>query len=183
MTSTLFDLTGEALQIQNRINQAAEQLFSDDPAQVSQATAELEALIVDEATNRQQLENKADAWCWVIDRLRAQAISRAEHARRLSELAKSAEHEADVLQDRLIAALQRIDPEQTSWKLLDHKISSRRVTSVELDPELQITDLPDQYQRTKTTVSADKSALGKALKAGEQIPGVQLVERRSWTIC
>jgi hypothetical protein len=182
MTTTLFDLTGEALKLQNRINTAAELLFSDDPAEVAEATAELEALISVEADNRKAVEAKADAWCWAIDHIRVQAAARAEHARRLAELAKDAEHQADVLQDRLIGALQRVDPEETTWKLPEHKITSRRVTSVELDPELQPADLPEQFQRVKTTYTADKTALKAALAAGQAIDGASLVERRSWTI-
>ena len=182
MTATLFDLTGEALKLQGRINTAAEQLFSDDPAEVAAATAQLEALIDAEADNRREVEAKADAWCWVIDHIRAQAAARAEHARRLTELARDAEHQAEVLQDRLVAALQRIDPEETTWKLPEHKITSRRVTSVELDPELQPADLPEQFQRVKTTYTADKTAIKAALAAGQAIDGASLVERRSWTI-
>lgn len=182
MTVTLFDLTGEALKLQGRINEAAELLFSDDPAEVAQATATLEALIGAEDDNRKAIEAKADAWCWVIDQLRAQAAARTEHARRLAELAKAAEHQADVLQDRLVAALQKVAPDATSWKLPEHTLSSRKVTSVELDSELQPVDLPKEFWRVKTTYSADKTALAAALKAGAQIDGAQLVERRSWTI-
>lgn len=180
--TTLFDLTGDALRLQGQINEAAEQLFSDDPAEVAAATAALEALIDAEAGNRRAVESKADAWCWVIDGLRQQAAARAEHARRLTELARDAEHQAEVLQDRLVTALQRIDPEETTWKLAEHKLTSRKTTTVEIDPELQPADLPEQFQRVKTTYSADKTALKAALAAGQQIDGVQLVERRSWTI-
>jgi hypothetical protein len=182
MTTSLFDLTGEALRLQGQINDAAEQLFSDDPADVAAATAQLETLICAEADNRRAVEAKADAWCWVIDHLRAKAINRAEHARRLAELAKEAEHQAEVLQDRLIGALQRIAPDDTTWQLPEHKITSRKVTSVELDPELAPTDLPEEFQRARTTYSADKTAIAAALKAGRQIDGAQLVERRSWKI-
>ena len=182
MTATLFDLTGDALRLQGRINAAAELLFSDDPAEVAEATAQLETLIDAEADNLREVQAKADAWCWAIDHIRAQAAVRADHARRLAELAKAAEHQAEVLQDRLISALQRVDPEETTWKLPEHSITSRRVTSVELDPELLAADLPEQFQRVKTTYTADKTALKAALAAGQAIDGASLVERRSWTI-
>ncbi len=182
MTVSLFDLTGEALQIQNRINQAAELLFSDDPAEVAASTAQLESLIDAETDNRKAVEAKADAWCWVIDHLRAQAAARAEHARRLSELAKAAEQQAEVLQDRLIGALQRVDPEATNWKLPDHTLTSRKTTSVELDPDVQPADLPEQFRRVKTTYSADKAAIKAALALGATVDGAVLVERRSWKI-
>lgn len=182
MTTSLFDLTGEALRLQGRINAAAESLFSDDPAEVAAATAELEALISVEADNRKAVEAKADAWCWAIEAMRAQAAAQKEHARRLAELASEAEHRAEVLQDRLVGALAKVDPEETTWALPEHKLTSRRVTSVELDPELAAVDLPEEFQRVKTTYSPDKTALAAALKAGREIDGAQLVERRSWTI-
>jgi hypothetical protein len=182
MTTSLYDLTSEALLVQARIDAAAEQLFSDDPTEVATATADLEALIATEADNRKALEAKADSWCWVIDHLRAQAVTQRDHARRLAELAADAEHRAEVLQDRLVAALERIEPDRTAWALPEHKLTSRRTTSVEIDPDISPVDLPDGLYRVKTTYSADKTAIKAALQAGTTIDGAQLVERRSWTI-
>jgi hypothetical protein len=178
--TTLFDLTGEALRLQRQINESAELLFSDDPGEAAAATAELEALIAFESGNRRALESKADAWCWVIDHMRAQAGARAAHAQRLKDLAASAEQQADALQERLIQALQKVAPDETRWELPEHKITSRRSQAVELTAE--IIDLPEEFQRTKVTVSADKTALAAALKQGQQIEGAALVERRSWKI-
>ena len=180
--ATLFDLTGDALRLQRQIDAAAADLFSDDPDAVATATATLEALISAESDNRQAITAKADAWCWVIDHLRAQAATRAAHAQRLKDLATAAEQQAEALQARLISALERVDPDATKWELPEHKLTSRRVTSVELNPELAPTDLPEQFQRVKTTYTADKTALAAALKGGAQIEGAALVERRSWKI-
>ena len=178
--ATLFDLTGEALHLQRQINESAELLFSDDPDEAAAATAELEALIAFESGNRRALDAKADAWCWVIDHMRAQAAARAAHAQRLKDLATSAEQQADALQERLIAALQKVAPDETRWDLPEHKITSRRSQAVEVVADA--VDLPEQFQRVKTTVSADKTALAAALKGGAQIEGASLVERRSWSI-
>ena len=180
--TTLFDLTGEALHLQRQINESAELLFSDDPAEVAAATAELEALIAFESGNRRALESKADAWCWVIDVMRVQAAARSAHAQRLKDLATSAERQADALQEQLIAALQKVAPDETRWELPEHKITSRKSASVLLDPDLLPADLPEQFQRVKTTITADKTALAAALKGGTQIEGCSLVERRSWSI-
>jgi hypothetical protein len=182
MSATLFDLTGEARTLQASIDRAAEGLFSDDPADVAAATEALEQLITAEAGNRKALAEKADAWCWVIDGLRATGDARREHANRLRELADEAERRAQALQDQLVAALGRVDPEATKWELPSHKLSSRKSTAVDLDPDLQPMDLPEQFQRVKTTISADRTALAAALKAGQAIDGAQLVERRSWRI-
>ena len=178
---SLFDLTGEALRLSRRIEDAAGALFSDDPAAADRARAELEALITAEAQNRQALEAKADAWCWVIDGIRARAAAQSEHAKRLAALAKEAEQQADAMQDRLVAALAKVDGTATRWKLPSHTLSSRRSVAVELDPGLDPGDLPAELQRIK--IEAGKTAI-KVVLAGDAtaVPGAQLIERRTWTI-
>jgi hypothetical protein len=178
--ATLFDLTGEALQLQRQINKSAELLFSEYPDEVAAATMALENLISAESDNRMAVEAKADAWCWVIDHMRAQADARAAHAQRLKYLATSAQQQADDLQERLIAALQKVAPDETRWDLPEHKITSRKTTAVDVTADAL--ELPGQYQQIKTTITADKTALAAALKGGAQIEGVALVERRSWSI-
>lgn len=179
MTS-LFDLTSYARQLQAQIDTTAEGLFSDDPEEAAAAAKGLEALITAEADNRAALANKADAWCWLISELRATAAARKEHADRLRELADEAECRAEVLQARLVMALQCVDPDATKWELPQHKLTSRRSTAVDL--QVDATDLPEQFQRVKTSITADRQALAAALKAGDAVPGAQLVERRSWQI-
>lgn len=181
-TTTLFHLTGDALRIQALINDAAERLISDDIAEAEAATSELEALIASEGDNRRAIEAKADAWCWAIDHLRARAAARKASAQRLSDLAIADDHQATALADRLIGALLRIEPDATGWSLPEHRITSRRSTAVEIDPDLQPADLPDDLRRVKTTYTADKTAIKAALQAGHDIPGAELVERRSWSI-
>lgn len=178
--ATLFELTGEALTLQRQIDAAAELLFSDDPAEVAAAATTLEGLISAEGDNRRAVEAKADAWCWVIDQLRAQAKARAEHAQRLRDLAAAAEQQADVLQDRMIGVLSKVDPEATKWELPEHKLTSRFTSSVQL--HVKPADLDEPFRRTTVTVTADKTALAAALKAGITVPGVALVHRRSWSI-
>jgi hypothetical protein len=180
MTTTLYALTGDALRLQQQIDEAAADLFSDDPAVVAAATATLEGLISAEADNKQAILAKADAWCWVIDSLRARCDARKARAQALAELAAGDEQQADALQDRLIQALQKVDPDATKYDLPEHKITSRKVTAVDLAAE--VADLPEQFQRVKTTYSADKTAIAAALKQGQQIDGCSLVERRSWSI-
>jgi hypothetical protein len=180
MTTTLYDLTGDALRLQQQIDEAAADLFSDDPAVVAAATATLEGLISAESDNKAAILAKADAWCWVIDSLRARHAARKARADALRELAAADEQQADALQDRLIQALQKAIPDETSYQLPEHKITSRKTTVLELDPELEPLDLWDRYQRTK--VEFDKPAIKTDLKNGHFIGGCSLVERLSWSI-
>ena len=179
---SLFDLAGEAQTLHRRISDIATGLFSEDPLEIAAATESLELLISVEGENRKALLAKADAWCWGIDELRAQAAACREHALRLQELATHDEYKASALQDQLVLMLQRVDPEATSWALPEHRLTSRRSTAVEIDLDLAPEDLPAQFQRVRTTTSADKTALKAALQAGQVVPGVELVERRSWSI-
>jgi hypothetical protein len=182
MTTSLFALTSEATLLAARIDDTAERLFSDDPADVAAATEALEQLITAEAGNRAALTAKADAWCWVIDQLRAKADAQREHAQRLARMAEQAEHRAQVMQDQLVRALGYVDAAATTWELPSHKLTSRSSTSVEIDPDLAPEDLPEQFQRVRTTTSADKTAIAAALKAGTAVPGCALATRRSWSI-
>lgn len=180
MTKSLYGLTDEAIKLETQIREAAEQLFSDDPAEVEAARLELEALLSDEADTREALARKADAWCWVIDRARATAAERKAHAQRLRELAAADEAKADRLQDQLVALLLRTEPDATTFELPDHKLTSRKSEAVELEAEP--IDLPAEFQRVVTRVDPDKTAIKAAIKAGTTVPGAQLVTRRSWRI-
>ena len=198
----LFALTGEGLALQQQIDKEAQRLFSDDPAEVAEATSALEALITAEAENRNALEARADAWCWVIDGLRARAAAQKEHAKRLASLAKEAEQRADTLQGCLVAALLRVRPDENLFILPEHKLTSRKSTAVEVDPDFDPQNLVSELQRIK--IELDKDAAKKRIQAaiaaataglgGEEaaiaaataavtaIPGVSLVERRNWAI-
>jgi len=176
--TTLYDLTGDALRLQQQIDQAAQDLFSDDPAVVAQATATLEGLISAEADTKAAILQKADAWCWVIDSLRARRDARKARAQALAELAAADEQQADALQDRLVAALQKVDPDATRYDLPEHKISSRKSTVVVVDCEPE--DLPMEFARVK--IEANKTAIKDALKGGDEIDGCTLIQRRSWSI-
>jgi hypothetical protein len=181
-SASLFALTSEATLLAARIDDTAELLFSEDPADVAAATEALEQLITAEAGNRAALSAKADAWCWVIDQLRAKADAQREHSQRLARMAEQAEHRAQVMQDQLVRALDHVDPAATKWDLPSHKLTSRQSTAVEIDPDLLPEDLPEQFRRTKTTTTADKAAIKAALVTGTAVSGCTLATRRSWSI-
>lgn len=180
--ASLFDLAGDAFRIEARIAEAAEGLISDDPAIIEIATAELESLIAAETDNEKALLAKADAWCWAIERIRAQADARRSHSTRLAELAAADERKAQSLQDKLIDQLLFLAPDATKFELPNHKLASRASQVVNLDADLEPGDLPEEYQRVKTTVAIDKVAIKAALKAGTEIKGAELVSHRSWSI-
>jgi hypothetical protein len=179
-TTTLFDLSSEAAALARRIDEAATDLLSDDPDEAAAAGVLLELLLQAEEDNRDALLAKADSYCWVINTIVARGQARLEHARRLKALAERDASAAEDLKDRLISALLRSDPAAVRFDLPRHHISSRKTTAVELDVEP--IDLPEEFQRRKITIEADKTALKDAIKAGVIVDGCQLVERRSWKL-
>lgn len=180
MTKSLYGLTDDALRIEALIREQAELLFSDDPGEVDQARDELEALLLWDNETREQLLEKADTWCWVIDRMRATVAERKAHAKRLQNLARYDEERADALEQKLIGLLTKAQPDAISFELPKHKLTSRKVTSV--DAPLTTYEVEPEFVRIKEIRELDKEAIKAALKAGRDVPGARLVERRSWTI-
>ncbi|MFQ6539424.1 MULTISPECIES: siphovirus Gp157 family protein [Aphanothece] len=176
---SLWQLGIEAQELTTAISQLAEQLESDDPEQRQSALAELEAALLAEEGNRQALAAKADATCWVIEHLRGQAAYRQQQAKRLTELARSDAGRADALEESLVLVLTRLQPAATRFSFPNHELSSRRSQAVVIDDEQA---LEPEWLTVKTTSQPDKAAIKEALKAGQQIPGVQLLSRRSWRI-
>ena len=178
-SDSLWQLGSEAQELTTAIGQLAEQLETEDPEQRALALAELEAALLAEEGNKKALAAKADATCWVIEHLRGQATYRTQQAKRLSELARSDAGRADALEESLIFVLTQLQPAATRFSFPDHELSSRKSQAVVIDDEQA---LDAEWLAIKTTSQPDKAAIKEALKAGRQITGAQLLNRRSWRI-
>jgi hypothetical protein len=178
-TGSLWQLGIEAQELTTSISQLAEQLQSDEPEQRSRALAELEGALLAEEGNKAALAAKADATCWVIEHLRGQAAYRQQQAKRLTDLARSDASRAEALEDSLVLVLTRLQPQATRFSFPNHELISRRSQAVEIDDEQA---LAPEWLTVKTTTQPDKAAIKQALKAGQQIPGAQLLSHRSWRI-
>jgi len=176
---SLWQLGIEAQELTTAIAQLAEQLEAEEEDTRNRALAELEAALLAEEGNRQALSAKADATCWVIEHLRAQAAYRQQQAKRLTDLARGDSGRADALEESLVLVLTRLQPSATRFSFPNHELTSRRSEAVEIgDPEA----LDPQWLVVKTTSQPDKAAIKSALKAGHAIDGAQLLCRRSWRI-
>ena len=178
-SGSLWQLGIEAQELTTAIGKLAEQLETDDDTR-AQALAELEAALLAEEGNKQALAAKADATCWVIEHLRGQAAYRQQQAKRLTELSCSDASRADALEDSLVLVLTRLQPTATRFSFPNHELSSRKSQAVEIEDE---DALDPQWLSFSTTSKPDKAAIKEALKAGQLIPGAQLLSRRSWRIC
>jgi hypothetical protein len=178
-SGSLWQLGSEAQELTTAIGQLAEQLETDDPEQRALALAELEAALLAEEGNKQALAAKADATCWVIEHLRGQSAYRSQQAKRLADLARSDSVRADALEESLIFVLTQLQPAATRFSFPDHELSSRKSQAVVIDDE---DALDSEWLTVTTTSKPDKNAIKEALKAGCQITGAQLLNRRSWRI-
>ena len=178
-SGSIWQLGIEAKELTTAIGQLAGQLETDDPEQRASALAELEAALLAEEGSKAALAAKADATCWVIEHLRGQATYRQQQAKRLADLARSDAGRADALEESLIFVLTQLQPAATRFSFPDHELTSRKSQAVVIDDEEA---LDAEWLTFSTTSKPDKNAIKEALKAGRQITGAQLLNRRSWRI-
>ncbi len=159
--------------IDHGIAEAFEKAIDPETGEVidEQAWAELEAL---QMAREDKLENVA---LWVKD-LNAEAAAIKNEEAALKARRQSAEKKAESLKGYLAYALGGAERFKTSKVA----ISWRKSETVELLEGVDPVTLPLEYQRVKVSVEPDKSKLKDALKAGEEIPGVELVEKQNLQI-
>ena len=177
--TSLWALTEEARRLASQIELLAQSLYDDDSNEAAMAAVCLEDLLTEEAGNREAFQRKADGYCYVISQLRGQAHWRQEEARRLQTLAEDDQERAQRLEDLLIRVMTSLAPDETSFELPSHRITSRRSESVEIDDDA---DVPEPYWTVRTQRSPNKTSIKLAIRAGASFPGVRVVERRSWRI-
>jgi hypothetical protein len=178
-SGSLWQLGIEAQELTTAIGQLAERLESDDTDVRQRALAELEAALLADEGNKAALAAKADATCWVIEHLRGQGAYRQQQAKRLTALATADNNRADALETSLVLVLTRLQPKATRFSFPNHELTSRKSQAIEIDDEEA---LDPQWLTVTTTTKPDKAAIKEAIKAGQQIPGAQLLSRRTWRI-
>ena len=198
---TLWEL-GSDLQAETHwIARLSERLDTEDDDERALAIADLEESLALEDNKREAFIRKADATCWVIERLRAEASYHSSQSKRFSALAKREDNRADALESTLIHLLSRLNPAATSHQLLDHRLTSRLSEAVEISdadalPEelitLQVSRTPDKTSikaRIRAAISAAIAGLPAAEAAhlavsiaATAIPGARLIKRRNWSI-
>ncbi|WP_053453663.1 siphovirus Gp157 family protein [Exiguobacterium sp. BMC-KP] len=164
--TTLYALSAQKQQLLNAIAS-----FDLEDMQGSDVIADtLEAL--DEA-----LEGKVESVLHFRQHLLNEAAALKAEEQRLAERRKLREVKAKRLEEYVDECLNVADLKKLETTL--YTVSYRKSTSVEItDAEA----LPVGFLRTKTTTDPDKTAISKALKAGEVIAGAQLVTKANLQI-
>jgi len=178
-SGSLWQLGIEAQELTTAISQLAERLETGDPDERQLALGELEAALLADEGNKAAIAAKADATCWVIEHLRGQASYRQQQAKRLTALAAGDNGRADDLETSLVLVLTRLQPKSTRFSFPNHELRSTRSQAVDIAENAQ---LAPEWLTVTTTTKPDKTAIKAAIKAGQQIPGAQLLSRRTWRI-
>ena len=141
------------------------EVLEDDAANV--VLAELNGL---QMARDEKLENLA---CW-IKGMDADVTAMKAEEKNLAQRRKSLENKRERIFNFLYENLN--GEKITSPRV---KVSYRKTTSVEVT---DLSEIPDTFRRVKVTEEADKAAIKDAYKAGELVPGTQLIERLSMSI-
>lgn len=160
-------------EIDHGLAEAFEKAIDPETGEIidEEAWAALEAL---KMAREAKLENVG---LWVKDLLAEAAAIKNEEAA-LKARRQSAEKKAESLKGYLAYALDG----QERFKTAKVAISWRKSETVELLDGVDPVTLPLEYQRVKVSVDPDKAKLKDALKAGAEIPGVELVEKQNLQI-
>lgn len=122
-------------------------------------------------------DDKAEAVAMFVKNLEADAEAIKAEEQALKKRREVKERKADRLREYLLECL-----DVNGLSLVDTpkaRISTRRSTYVNVTDDGKV---PESFRKVKTVESIDKTAIGKALKAGDEVDGCELAERRSLQI-
>lgn len=151
--------------------------------QLNNAYAQLQQMIEDGqegledtlASITDAVEEKLEAYAVVIKNIESDVEGIKSEEKRLAERRKTMENGITRMKQAIAETLQNSG--QDKVKTEKFTFSFRKSSKVEV---LDIDSLPQQFIKVERTIS--RSELAKALKAGEQIEGAQLVENQSLSI-
>ena len=122
----------------------------------------------------QALDEKADAYCHVIDGLEGEAEIIAAEIKRLQDRAKTRKNAAAKLRERLRLAMEITGKPKFSTPLHDFTICQ---SPMSIRWEGKPDEIPELWQKIEVKVSLDTDAVKAALKAGDELP-VGVVAKR-----
>lgn len=117
---------------------------------------------------------KIEGMCCYIKNLMAEAVAYEAEEKRMRERRAAKEREIDRCKGYLASVLYG-----EKFETPRCKISWRKS---EICNVLNIDAVPDEFKRTKVTVDADKTAIKKAIKAGAEVPGAEVIQKLNMTL-
>jgi len=124
------------------------------------------------------IEEKAENYGLVITNLATQAAGLDAEIKRLSERKGMINKNITRMKDNLLGAMK--DTGKLKFNTTHFAFSTRKSTSVSILVETE--ELAAEYIKEKTTKSADKTLIGKALKSGKEVYGAELTEKINFSM-
>lgn len=119
-----------------------------------------------------------DRVAFLIERNTAKGDFYAKKIKELQLAKKSAENAVNRFQSYMTSAMD--DAGMKELQTENHVLKPRNCKASVVVDDTSV--IPDQYMVTKTTVAPNKTAIYKALKAGEEVPGVHTKPNRKTVI-
>lgn len=129
------------------------------------------------AINEEQFVQKSEDYGHAILNLKAMAAAAKAEKERIANLQKFYENTQKRLEGALSNAMQVFGQDKVENATM--RLSLRHTTATEVD---DIALLPSEFKTTKVEEVADKTAIKKAIQAGEAVPGAHLIENVSLQI-
>lgn len=139
--------------------------WDEDTGEILFDESDLDALNV-------ELRDKLEACGAWMKGQRALAKAIREEEKALADRRKAIERRLEWMDGYVLRSLMKLDGCRLETPRV--ALSTRKSTRVVVDSEEA---LPPEFVQVVETVKADKTAIGKALKAGEEVPGAHVEER------
>jgi hypothetical protein len=121
---------------------------------------------------------KADSCAFVLDKLESEADFYKQQAERLLGFSRVCSNARQRLKDRITEAV-KMSPDKTiEGETISFTLKKNPPSLIVNDESL----VPDKFVETVVTRKVDKSAIKAALKQGEEVQGVELVQDESLKI-
>jgi len=158
---TLMQISGEALEIYNRIEAMEGELTEQDNALLT--------------INQSELKQKGIAYLEVMKQENSFIQRIDEEIERLQALKKSSQNKIGFLEYNLLQAQQTYGDFELGFNTVTTRIS--KAVEIELEDEI-----PEKYIKQKVTKSIDKTLIKKDIDAGIAVSGAKVVERHNLRI-
>lgn len=144
-------------------------------ASADEETGDVDISLVNALAERQEAwEDKAVAVACVYRSLDEDAARVGREIERLTAMKKRLERERDRVKEGLSTAFTALGVEKVKGMYAD--ISFRASEQTVID---NADAVPEEYMTVKTTYTPNKTAIKEAIKAGKEVPGAHLEQRKN----
>lgn len=144
-------------------------------ASADEETGEVDISLVNALAERQEAwEDKAVAVACVYRSLDEDAARVGREIERLTAMKKRLERERDRVKEGLSAAFTALGVEKVKGMYADISFRASEQTIID-----NADAVPEEYMTVKTTYTPNKTAIKEAIKAGKEVPGAHLEQRKN----